>query len=76
MQTLESPEGAQVVNLDLQPRLKGWASSLGLAGIGRLKRGLDEAYRLQTRNVNQQLGLEALAADLASSRTGSPLVRE
>ncbi len=76
MQTLESPEGAQVVNLDLQPRLKGWASSLGLAGIGRLKRGFDEAYRLQTRNVNQQLGLEALAADLASSRTGSSLVRE
>jgi len=76
MQTLESPEGAQVVNLDLQPRLKGWASSLGLAGVERLKRGLDEAYRLQTRNVNQQLGLEALAADLASSRTGSPLVRE
>ena len=76
MQTLESPEGAQVVNLDLQPRLKGWASSLGLAGVERLKRGLDEAYRLQTRNVNQQLGLEALAADLASSRTGSSLVRE
>jgi len=70
MQTLESPDGPQVVNLDLQPQLKSWAASLGLSGIEKLKRGLDEAYRLQTRNVNQQLGLEAVAADLGSSRTG------
>jgi DNA polymerase III subunit delta' len=71
MQTLESPDGSQVVNLDLQPQLKSWAESLGLAGIEKLKKGLDAAYRLQTRNVNQQLGLEALAADLVSSRTES-----
>src|SRR5256886_5226408 len=35
---METPEDAQVVNLDLAPRLKAWASKLGLAGIERLKR--------------------------------------
>jgi hypothetical protein len=54
-----------VVNLDLAPRLAAWASRLGLAGIERLKNGLDQAYRLQTRNVNQQLGLEVLAIDVS-----------
>jgi DNA polymerase III subunit delta' len=54
-----------VVNLDLAPRLAAWASRLGLEGIERLKHGLDEAYRLQTRNVNQQLGLEVLAIDVS-----------
>lgn len=65
MQVLSAGE-ARVVNLDLQPKLKAWAASLGLSGIERLKNGLDQAYKLQTRNVNQQLGLEALAADLVS----------
>jgi hypothetical protein len=37
---------------------------LGLPRIERLKGGLDQAYRLQIRNVNQQLGLDALAIDL------------
>jgi len=54
-----------VVNLDLAPRLTAWASRLGLSGIERLKNGLDQAYRLQTRNVNQQLGLEVLAIDVS-----------
>src|SRR5436190_9355897 len=43
---LEAPEGGGLVNLDLGPRLKVWASKLGLAGIERLKSGLDQAYRL------------------------------
>lgn len=55
-----------VVNLDLAPRLAAWASRLGLDGIERLKNGLDQAYRLQTRNVNQQLGLEVLAIDVSN----------
>ena len=62
---METPEDAQVVNLDLAPRLKAWASKLGLAGIERLKSGLDQAYRLQVRNVNQQLGLDALAIEVS-----------
>jgi len=62
---LEAPEGGGVVNLDLGPRLKVWASKLGLAGIERLKSGLDQAYRLQVRNVNQQLGLDALAIEVS-----------
>lgn len=68
-------EGSQkeVVNVDLLPRLKGWAEKLGLPGIEMLKAGLDQAYRLQVRNVNQQLSLEALAIDLVSgSEGGSP----
>ena len=62
---METPEDAQVVNLDLAPRLKAWASKLGLAGIERLKSGLDQAYRLQVRNMNQQLGLDALAIEVS-----------
>jgi len=56
-----------VVNLDLTARLGGWASRLGLSGIERLKQGLDQAYRLQIRNVNQQLGLDTLAIDATRS---------
>jgi DNA polymerase-3 subunit delta' len=56
----------EVVNLDLLPALKGWASKLGLQGIEQMKVGLDQAYRLQVRNVNQQLGFEALGIDLAA----------
>ena len=62
---METAEDAQVVNLDLAPRLKAWASKLGLAGIERLKSGLDQAYRLQVRNMNQQLGLDALAIEVS-----------
>lgn len=60
---VEGKSSAAVVNLDLAPRLEAWASRLGLAGIERLKQGLDQAYRLQVRNVNQQLGLDVLAIE-------------
>lgn len=63
-QILVAEAGTNVVNVDLLPRLKAWSAKLGLSGIETMKAGLDQAYRLQTRNVNQQLGLEALAIDL------------
>ncbi|HEV2176148.1 MAG TPA: AAA family ATPase [Terriglobia bacterium] len=64
VQALESAE-PRVSDPELLPRLKGWAGRLRLTGISTLKNGLDEAYRLQIRNVNQQLGFEALAVELA-----------
>lgn len=66
LQVGEDPPGARLVNLDLKPRLETWSKRLGIKGIERLKDGLDEAYRLQSRNVNQQLGLDVLALDLFS----------
>ncbi|MGH9344971.1 MAG: ATP-binding protein [Terriglobia bacterium] len=64
LRTLESPSCGGIANLDLEPRLKIWSAKLRLEGIERLKNGLDNAYRLQTRNVNQQLGWDALATEL------------
>ncbi len=66
LQVLDGPPRAPIVNLDLKARLEAWGSRLGVSGIERLKDGLDEAYRLQSRNVNQQLGLDVLALDLDS----------
>jgi DNA polymerase III subunit delta' len=60
-----------IANLDLLPQLQGWAQHLDLARIEILKTGLDQAYRLQTRNVNQQLGLDALATELAPPQDAS-----
>jgi DNA polymerase-3 subunit delta' len=58
--------GTEVTNVDVLPRLQAWAASLGLQGIELLKSGLDQAYRLQIRNVNQQLGLEALGLEVSA----------
>ncbi|MGH9397063.1 MAG: ATP-binding protein [Terriglobia bacterium] len=66
LQVLENPSGGRVAHLDLEARLKAWAAKLRLEGIERLKTGLDDAHRLETRNVNQQLGWEALATELIS----------
>ena len=60
---LQGPE-TEVTNVDVLPRLQAWAAALGLQGIELLKSGLDEANRLQVRNVNQQLGLEALGLEV------------
>ena len=57
----ETGSADHVANLDLLPQLRAWAGRLDLARLELLKSGLDQAYRLQTRNVNQQLGLDALA---------------
>jgi DNA polymerase-3 subunit delta' len=67
MHTLLDPGADAVVNVDLNPRLAGWASHLTLAGIEKLKAGLDQAYRLQIRNVNPQLGFETLGIDLRAA---------
>jgi len=64
LHVLVSGSEANIANVDLLPRLKVWAPKLGLERIEKLKAGLDSAVRLQTRNVNQQLGLDALAAAL------------
>jgi DNA polymerase-3 subunit delta' len=62
---LQGP-GTEVTNLDVLPRLQAWAAGLGLQGIELLKSGLDQAYRLQIRNVNQQLGFEALGLEVSA----------
>jgi len=69
VQALESAE-PRVSDLELLPRLKSWAARLTLTGISTLKDGLDQAYRLQVRNVNQQLGFEALAVELVGESGG------
>jgi DNA polymerase III subunit delta' len=66
LQMLAAGDRSRVTHLDLVPRLKRWAQDLGLGGIEMLKQGLDQAYRQQVRNVNQQLGLDALAIGLMS----------
>jgi len=64
---LHGPE-SEVTNVDMLPRLAAWAASLGMKGIEVLKSGLDQAYRLQARNINQQLGFETLGLEV-SART-------
>ena len=66
LEVFAAGERASLTHLDLVPRLKIWAKQLGFEGIEMLKEGLDQAYRLQVRNVNQQLGLDALAIAMAS----------
>jgi len=61
---LKGPE-TEVTNIDVLPRLQTWAAGLRLEGIEQLKSGLDQAYRLQIRNVNQQLGFETLGLETA-----------
>ena len=70
----EFGKSAPIANIDILPHLINWADPLGLGGIGHLKEGLDEAYRLQVRNVNQQLGLESLAIEMLAEhpRTAAP----
>lgn len=64
LQVLETGSDERVINLDLTSQLRTWAMRLGLEGIERLKAGLDNTYRMQIRNINQQLGWEALATEL------------
>ena len=70
--TLEGGSDASRVNVDVYPRLRAWAARLGLQGIETLKDGLDQAYRLQVRNVNQQLGFDTLAVELLNATTSPP----
>lgn len=75
LQVLECGERARVAHLDIVARLRPWAARLGFRGIEMLKSGLDQAYRLQVRNVNQQLGFDALAVGIASRGHTSSLER-
>jgi len=72
LQVLQGSVDAEVANLDLLPRLKAWASKLGWERLEQLKTGLDQAHRLQIRNVNPQLGFETLAMDLAAIPPANP----
>ncbi|MGH9444704.1 MAG: ATP-binding protein [Terriglobia bacterium] len=65
---LETGVADRVQNRDLVPRLDGWAASLGMPGVEKLKSGLDETYRLQTRNINQQIAWESLAVECISQK--------
>ena len=65
---LLDPGSDSLVNIDLSARLKSLAPRLTLAGIEKLKVALDEAYRLQIRNVNAQLGFETLGIDMIAGR--------
>jgi DNA polymerase-3 subunit delta' len=69
LHVLLDPAADAVVNVDLAERLKQWAPKLTLAGIEKLKAGLDQAYRLQIRNVNPQLGFESLGIEMISGHT-------
>lgn len=71
LQMQEAGPEPQVTHVDLRPRLVRWAQKLGLEGLEKLKSGLDQAYRLQMRNVNQQLGFEVLAIDVVAGAEGS-----
>jgi hypothetical protein len=71
MHLLLDPAEDAVVNVDLTARLKGWAPKLTLSGIEKLKAGLDQAYRLQIRNVNPQLGFETLGIEMISGHEPS-----
>ena len=62
---LHGPEN-EVTNVDILPRFQAWAAGLGLKGIELLKSGLDQAYRLRVRNINQQLGFETLGLEVSS----------
>jgi DNA polymerase III subunit delta' len=62
---LHGPEN-EVTNIDMLPRLQAWAAGLGMKGIELLKSGLDQAYRLQVRNINQQLGFETLGLEVSA----------
>ena len=68
LHTLLDPAADAVVNIDLNASLEGWAPKLTLGGIEKLKAGLDQAYRLQIRNVNPQLGFETLGIEMISRR--------
>jgi DNA polymerase III subunit delta' len=64
LQVLEDGPNGQITNVDLLPRLRVWGEKLGRAGINMVVQGLDQSYRLQSRNVNQQLGLEDIAVEV------------
>ncbi len=71
MRIQEGLPDSQVTNVDAAVQLRTWAPILRFDGIEVLKRGLDDAYRLYSRNVNLQLGFDALAVELHSLLEGT-----
>lgn len=70
MHLLLGREDRAVTNIDLVPRLRTWAQALGMEGIHKVEAGIERAYTLQNRNVNQQLTFDSLAAETLESRPG------
>jgi DNA polymerase-3 subunit delta' len=68
MHVLVGADDKPVTNIDLLPRMKTWAQTLGLKGIQKLEEGIERSYSLQNRNVNQQLSFDSLAAELLQSQ--------
>lgn len=68
VQVRQTGSEAGVTNLDLVSHLRVWGANLGLGQVEKLKSALDEASRLQIRNINNQMGLDALAADLVGNQ--------
>jgi DNA polymerase-3 subunit delta' len=57
-----------VTNIDILPRLKTWSETIGMDGIRKLAEGIEDSYRLQNRNVNQQLTFDSMVAELLSAQ--------
>jgi DNA polymerase-3 subunit delta' len=66
LHVLQHGPATELTNVDVLPRLQAWAVNLGLPGLELLQSGLDQAYRLQIRNVNQQLGFETLGLEVVA----------
>lgn len=64
LHTLTEAGAAELINVDLVPRLQAWSRALGFSGVQKLARAIEQAYRLQNRNVNQRLGLDAAASEI------------
>ena len=57
----------KILNRDLAPHLLSWGKHVDITWISKVSRGLDQAHRQQIRNMNQQLGLDALASEVISA---------
>lgn len=64
MTCLSETEGRFLVNVDLKPQIETWARQLGFERLAKIMAGLDESYRVRSRNVNAQISLDALAAGI------------
>jgi DNA polymerase III subunit delta' len=71
LQELFEEPGLRVTNIDLTPRLKAWARAMGIKTIEKLAEGIEQIHRQQTRNINQQLSLDSLAASLLRPAAGA-----
>jgi DNA polymerase-3 subunit delta' len=61
-----NPEDPLLRNASLRKELESLAAKVSTGWVARAVRGVDELSRSQRRNINRQLGLDALGASLAS----------